>query len=99
MLSPKEYRIFYVPPGTVFDSSWMKAEDAECYAVSDAHSMLKKVKVCLFPALAEQPSSALSPEAGIQDALVRNKCFFPSAEERASFDPVNIISKAVVFLE
>ncbi|KAF2678257.1 hypothetical protein K458DRAFT_139693 [Lentithecium fluviatile CBS 122367] len=96
MMSPRDYRIHFVVPGTPYDARWMKPEDID---TTDAECRDRRVKICLFPALAEHTADALGPDADIEDALVMNKPFLPSSREREGFNRANMISKAVVLVE
>jgi hypothetical protein len=102
MTSRMDYLVIFARPGTPFDGSWMVAENEECVVVPPAHCISKTVKICLFPGLVQQSSRALPSVAS--DALVKNKRFFPSIEEkRTAFRPVDdntiVIGKATVLLE
>jgi hypothetical protein len=101
MLSPMNYRIHYAPPGTPFDPAWMQVEDDGGSVVHLHHCEGKKVKLCLQPALVERQVDSLSSDAPIADALIKNKRFIPSPEEKKSFKPVDyhtvMIAKASCF--
>jgi hypothetical protein len=103
MLSPMNYRIHYAAPGTPFDPAWMKVEDDGGSVVHLHHCEGKKVKLCLQPALVERQVDSLSSDAPIADALIKNKRFIPSPEEKTSFKPVDdhtvMVAKASVLLE
>ncbi|KAF1845330.1 uncharacterized protein K460DRAFT_430243 [Cucurbitaria berberidis CBS 394.84] len=98
MISPKEYRIHFCLPATLFDPTWMIAEDAEGYRCPSAKAKGKEILVCLFPALVEQNSRTFEAGAGISDALVKNKKFFPTWQEKRGLNPKCVISKAVVVI-
>jgi hypothetical protein len=104
MMSPMDYRIHFIRPGTPFDSSWMDVEDEACFGIPVAHCVGKTVKLCKFPALVQQSPRALQTDAPTEDALVKNKLFFPSAEEKRTAsglvnDNTRVIAKAIVLLE
>jgi hypothetical protein len=102
MISRYDYLIHSVQSGTTFDKSWMVAEDEQGFEVLPAHCVGKTVKMCPFPALIQQSPRTLPMDASIEDVLVKNKRFFPSAEEnRAGLIDGNtvVIGKATVLLE
>lgn len=98
MLSPKDYRIHFCLPGTPFDPTWMTAENDHGLTPTAADTKGKTIRVCLFPALVEQDSKAFGKDAVISDALVKNKNFFPTWQEKQALDPKSVISKAVVLV-
>src|SRR5262245_22144158 len=73
MLSPITFKVHFCIPGIAFDSSWMRAEDEEGHPLLDVHCRTKRVKVCIFPALAKQPANYLSKDTDIQAVLVSCK--------------------------
>jgi hypothetical protein len=99
MLNPQAYRIYFCIPGMQYDSSWMQAVGKDGFDRNDGRCIQMKVRMCLFPALAEQPETTLSGDETIHQALVSYKPFFPSRQERSAFNPRHAISKAVVLLE
>lgn len=99
MLSPTAYRIHFCFPGTAYDPTWMQAVNNEGRDCDDGRFWPTNVRLCLFPALAEQAGSTLPHGANIRNALVSHKIFFPSHDERITFNPNGTISKAVVLLE
>jgi hypothetical protein len=99
MMSPHEYRIHFVPPGTTFDAVWMTPVDNDGHSIPSAECRNKRVKICLFPALAEHVADALGADAEVAEALVMNKQFFPTRQESERFKPTSTISKAVVIAD
>lgn len=99
--SPMDYRIYFCRPGTEFNREWMEAEDEEGHHLPVAQSRFRKVRLCLFPAIAEQQMMSLSADADLAEALSHNKRFLPGDVGRNNFpDNSNgIISKAVVMVE
>ncbi|KAJ8110499.1 hypothetical protein OPT61_g6673 [Boeremia exigua] len=98
MLSPKDYRIHYCRPEVTFDLSWMQANSLEILDLEDRVVVGKPVALCLFPAVFAQEASPFDDGASIQDALVKNKRFFPSPSESKAFDPKHCITKATVLV-
>lgn len=98
MISPKDYRIHFCLPGTQFDPTWMTAEDAKGFDIKGAEVTGKPILSCLFPALVEQNPKAFAKGAEIADALIKNKKFFPTWQEKQGLDPKTVVSKAVVLV-
>ncbi|OAL06416.1 hypothetical protein IQ06DRAFT_323380 [Phaeosphaeriaceae sp. SRC1lsM3a] len=98
MIDRDEYRIHYCMPGTLFDPSWMKAEDNEGFPVQVAEAEGKQVVTCLFPALSRCEARPLPQDPTVDtldSLLVANKRFFPSFKEKQAFDPQQVVAKAV----
>jgi hypothetical protein len=98
MVSSYEYRIRFIPPESLFDSTWMEAEDKDGQHIEPAHCFGKKILVCVFPALVQYQTRKLPSDAGVSAALAQNKRFFPTREEVAAFGAEDIIAKAFVVL-
>lgn len=98
MISHNEYRIHYCRPGSLFDSSWMRAEDIDGFSLTDAEAQTMRVGVCLFPALAELEPKIFGDKPVLAELLVKSKVFFPSSAENQKFDPKKVIGKAVVLV-
>ena len=99
MISPREYRIRYVFPGTLFDQTWMKAEDGEGFPVADRDAEGVPIVICLFPALVEQGATTFKKDAAVNAALIKNKRFLPDrVEKRRPTTELKIQSKAVVLV-
>ena len=98
LLSPKNYRIHYVRPGTVFNARWMQAYNNTNDPVSDANAAGKKVALCVFPALTCEKGVAVKEDVKIEDVLVKNKRFFPTFKESIEVNQGGGLSKAVVLV-
>ncbi|KAJ4312994.1 hypothetical protein N0V94_007163 [Neodidymelliopsis sp. IMI 364377] len=98
LLSPKEYRIHFVRPGTVFDAHYMQAYDDSNDVVSDVEAAGRKVALCVFPALVCREPDDVRVGAGVESALCKNKRFFPTFMEKTESAPVGGLSKAVVLV-
>jgi len=99
LISSFEYRVYFVAPNSAFDAKWMEAEDSDGRSVEAASCIGKKVYMCLFPALFQHPVHRLAEDADVRCALVRYKRFFPTREERAALDTIDVIAKAVVYVQ
>jgi hypothetical protein len=98
LLSPKDYRVHFCLPGTLYDESWMAAED-EFGIPLQAHETTEKcVIMCLFPALVEIEAVPFGEYVEVEEVLISNKRFFPTAGEKRAFDPKTVVSKACVLL-
>jgi hypothetical protein len=99
LLRPKDYRVHFCLPGTLYDVSWMAAEDLFGIPLGkEAETKGKCVVMCLFPALAEIEAVPFGEHAEVEEVLISNKRFFPTAAEKRAFDPKTVVSKACVLL-
>jgi hypothetical protein len=99
LLSPKDYRVHFCLPGTPYDESWMAAEDVFGIPFhKEAETEGKRVVMCLFPALVEIEAVPFGEHVEVEEVLISNKRFFPTAAERRAFDPKTVVSKACVLL-
>jgi hypothetical protein len=98
MINDSDFRIRYCMPGIPFDPTWMQAEDAIGFPLTDAQAQSKKVVTCLFPALSEHEPSPFGEWPSLESVLVKNKKFFPTLAEKRAFDPKTVISKATVLI-
>jgi hypothetical protein len=99
LLSPKDYRVHFCLPGTPFDASWMVPEDVfGIPLLKENETNGKRVVMCLFPALVEIEASPFGEHVEVEEVLISNKRFFPTAAERRAFDPKTVVSKACVLL-
>jgi hypothetical protein len=95
MVSSKEYTIQFCSSGVDFDHSWMRAEDENGRHLSESECIFAKVKLCLFPAIAQYSTPVLAQGCDISAVLASRKPFFKKREPNT----VEIISKAVVLVE
>lgn len=99
LLSPKEYRIYYVRPGYEFNAKWMQAYDNTNEPVPDSKAEGKNIDLCVFPALACLKDEAIKEDGKIEDVLCKNKQFFPTLDDlMLGFSPVAKWSKAMVLV-
>jgi hypothetical protein len=99
LLSPKDYRVHFCLPGTPYDESWMAAEDVfGIPLLKESETNGKRVIMCLFPALVEIEAVPFGEHVEVEEVLISNKRFFPTAAERRAFDPTTVVSKACVLL-
>jgi hypothetical protein len=99
LLSPKDYRVHFCLPGTPFDASWMVPEDVFGIPfLKENETNGKRVVMCLFPALVEIEAAPFGEHVEVEEVLISNKRFFPTAAERRAFDPKTVVSKACVLL-
>jgi hypothetical protein len=98
MVSPKDYRIHYCEPGTLYDPKWMKARNDKNLQVADHKAADKDIILCLFPALLAQDAQPFADDARIEDVLAKNKRFFAASDEPKSFDPKQCVAKAIVLV-
>lgn len=98
MLSPMDYRIHYVEPGTKFDPTWMQAVDARNSDIADEEVKGKEVTICLFPALEQLDPTPFNDSSKVEDALAKNKRFFPNSNEKEMFVPTDRMSRATVLV-
>jgi hypothetical protein len=96
MVSPKDYRIHYCQPGTLYDPTWIKARNDKNQQIADHKAADKKITLCLFPALLAQDAQPFADDARIEDVLAKNKKFFSTSDEPKSFDPKLCVAKAIV---
>lgn len=95
IVSSKEYTIFFCSLDEDFDRTFMRAEDEYGRRLSDSECIFAKVKLCLFPAIAQCSTSILTRSMGLSAALASRKPFFTNKRR----DTIEIISKAVVLVE
>jgi hypothetical protein len=100
MISSADYQIFYCQPGDQYDSKWMKAEDEDGRPLESDVCNAKEIRLCLFPGVAQQPStlSDLDPD-NITAVFACNKRFSFRANVEAVVESTAIVSKAVVLME
>ncbi|KAI8935380.1 hypothetical protein NX059_007963 [Plenodomus lindquistii] len=98
MISPYDYRVHFCRPGTPFDPSWMIAEDFEGEIVRPEKLGSMMVRMCLSPALVQQDPREFKEGQPMEDALIMNKNFFPSWQDRKTFDAKKVIGKATVLV-
>lgn len=98
-ISPLEYKVHFCMPSTGFDPTWMQAEDAEGFPVSDEAARNKKVVTCLFPALVEHEAKTFTANAKVVDLLVSNKRFLPTQKDKFALDTCKVVSKATVLVK
>lgn len=98
MISPHDYRVHFCHPEEPFDPSWMTAENEEGDIVPPAQVMSMTVRICLFPALLELEPEEFQEEQPTDAALIKNKRFIPSWDDRQAFDAKKVVAKAVVLV-
>ncbi|KAF2853308.1 hypothetical protein T440DRAFT_549042 [Plenodomus tracheiphilus IPT5] len=98
MISPHDYRVHFCHPGVPFDATWMVAEDYQGEPVHPDEIGSMKVRICLFPALVEQDPKDFEASQTLEDALIKNKNFLPSWQDRKAFDAKRVVGKATVFV-
>jgi hypothetical protein len=100
MISSADYQIFYCQPGDQYVSAWMAAEDDDGQPLVADTCKDKKIRLCLFPAIAQHQStlSELDPD-DITTAFACNKRFSFQSNVGEVVDSKAIISKAVVLME
>jgi hypothetical protein len=76
MVSRNEYRIHYCKPGSLFDTSWMRAEDIDGFSLTDAEAQTKRVGVRLFAALAQLEPKYLATNQCLRNCWSRARCSF-----------------------
>lgn len=98
LISPKEYRVQFVRPGTYFNPRGMQAYSSANDSVSDMEAKGSKVRLCLFPALVCENIKTYEDGTDAVDVLTMNKKFFVTCEEAIDFESAVKISKAAVLL-
>ena len=98
MISPREYRVHFCPPGAAFDPTWMEAEDQYGDAVQPERAKSMRVRITLFPALLELDPKEFQEGQSVEAALIKNKNFLPLWQDEQVFDAKTVVSKAVVFV-
>lgn len=99
MISPKDYGIHFCKPSTLFDASWMQAEDFDSCRVSDEHAEGKKILTCLFPALVQMDPDPFTEDTTCEEILTRNKKFAQTMQFKGNFDPRTVLCKAAVLVK
>lgn len=97
-ISPKDYRIHFFKPSTLYDAAYMQAFDGKHMRIEDDKVAGKSITMCLFPALLERNAAPIADDACVEDVLAKNKKLFPIRNEVEALDPKNCVAKASVLI-
>jgi hypothetical protein len=105
LISKERLKLFFIPPGSVLDEKYMRAEKSNGFDAKLQSPGNYRVKLCRWPGVMGFSESMFSDkyEKGrdIKDAFLASKDFFP--EEPGKYkgwaDIDHVLSKAIVLVE
>ncbi|KAF2020702.1 hypothetical protein BU24DRAFT_487266 [Aaosphaeria arxii CBS 175.79] len=99
-VSSPNYQFIFFQPRTTFDPHWMTGETNTCTELEPDHCVGKTVRICLFPAIAQQEFQLDEVTANdIPSVLACNKTFGLHLHDTVPVDSTALVSKAVVVLD
>ena len=87
MLNREEYRVHFCKAGSLFDPTWMQAEDVDGFSIAETQAQTMRLATCLFPARPPKvlPSSLAQRSVPPPGELYQSLCIHPLSTPKVLF--------------